>query len=69
MKDIKQAMAAMQSKMQQINVDNQQTKVRNKQVAENAKLVIDELFNELKSSKISQFSICASQPVFIFFCQ
>ena len=49
MKDVKQAMAIMQNKMQQINVDNQQKENLKKQVSENAKAVIDDLFNELKS--------------------
>lgn len=49
MKDVKQVMANMQNKMQQINLDSQQKEILKKQVSENAKLVIDDLFNELKS--------------------
>lgn len=49
MKDMKQVMTAMQQKMSQINADNQQQEAAKKQVSENAKSVIDELFEELKS--------------------
>ncbi len=49
MKDIKQAMANMQNKMQSINDENQQKEELKKRVSDNAKLVIDDLFNELKS--------------------
>lgn len=49
MKDLKQVMTNMQNKMQTINADNQQKELLKQQVTENAKSVIDNLFNELKS--------------------
>jgi len=49
MKDIKQVMANMQNKMQSINDENQHKELLKKQVSDNAKLVIDDLFKELKS--------------------
>lgn len=49
MKDLKAVMAKMQNNMQQTHIDNQQNELLKKQVSENAKSVIDDLFNELKS--------------------
>ncbi len=49
MKDLKTVMNNMQSNMQQTNLVNQQNELVKKQVSENAKSVIDDLFNELKS--------------------
>jgi len=49
MKDLKAVMANMQNKMQTINEENQQKELLKQQVSENAKFVIDDLFNELKS--------------------
>jgi hypothetical protein len=49
MKDLKAVMQNMQSNMQQTHITNQQNELLKKQVSENAKSVIDDLFNELKS--------------------
>jgi hypothetical protein len=49
MKDLKAVMQNMQSNMQQTHLTNQQNELLKKQVSENAKSVIDDLFNELKS--------------------
>lgn len=49
MKDLKQVMTNMQKNIQTINEDNQQMELLKQQVSENAKSVIDDLFNELKS--------------------
>jgi hypothetical protein len=49
MKDLKAVMEKMQSNMAATNEANQQNELLKKQVSENAKSVIDELFKELKS--------------------
>ena len=49
MKDLKAVMNKMQSNMQQTSIANQHNEILKKQVSENAKHVIDDLFNELKS--------------------
>ena len=49
MKDLKAVMNQMQSNMQQTHIDNQQSELLKKQVSDNAKYVIDNLFIELKS--------------------
>jgi len=49
MKDLKAVMAKIQNNMAEITEANQQKELLKKQVSENAKSVIDELFKELKS--------------------